>query len=73
MTAENMKLFVIMAKGAESFNITDDLEKIRCPVLLLGSADDRVLGAYAAEQACDTTPNYKERMMPFLTKGLQTD
>ena len=95
VTAEDLKRFVILAKGAENFDITDDLEKIICPVLLLGSADDRVLGAYASEQiveilnkrpdfemymydgyghaAYDTAPDYKERMLRFLTKGLQTE
>ncbi len=53
MTAEDLKRFVILAKGAENFDITDDLEKIDCPVLLLGAADDRVLGAYAAEQIAE--------------------
>ena len=41
---------MILAKGMEGFDITDRLREIACPVLVLGSADDGVLGAGASEQ-----------------------
>ena len=36
--------FVIVAKGAEGFDATAELDKIKCPVLVMGAEDDQVLG-----------------------------
>ena len=71
------------------FDVTDELEKISCPVLVIGSRDDRVLGAAAAREiaehlqgcpdfeiymydgyghaAYDLAPDYKERLLRFLS------
>ena len=54
---EDLKRFVILAKGTEGFNVTEQLKKIECPVLILGSNDDRVLGGEASlrikQELCD--------------------
>ena len=41
---EEFDRFVIVAKGAEGFDATAELDKIKCPVLVLGAEDDQVLG-----------------------------
>lgn len=43
ITGEDMKRFLILAKGTEYFNAYDGLAQITCPVLILGSEKDRVL------------------------------
>ena len=47
VTDEDLRRFVILAGSPVNFDITGDLEKISCPVLLIGSNDDNVLGAEA--------------------------
>ena len=47
VTKEDLERFVILASGIKGFDIVDKLDGISCPVLLLGSEDDRVLGAEA--------------------------
>ena len=48
VTGEELRRFVILAEGVKGFDVTGDLEKLVCPVLVLASADDRVLGPDAA-------------------------
>ena len=50
VTDEELRRFVILAKGTQGFDLCGDLDKIACPVLLVGSRDDRVLGFGATEQ-----------------------
>lgn len=45
VTDEELDRFVIFAEGMRGFDVTDDLEMIACPVLAVGSRDDRILGA----------------------------
>ncbi len=49
VTDEELARFVKLAEATEGFNVTDRLPEIRCPVLVLGASDDRVLGARATE------------------------
>ena len=86
VTAEDLARFVTLAEGLRGFDIRERLGEIRCPTLVLGSRDDRVLGGAASEQlaagiwgaelflyedqghaAYDTAPDYRERMLRFLT------
>ena len=90
VTEADLKRFAIMAEGIKEFDVTQDLEKIRCPVLVIGNKDDRVLGQGAAETICrnhpafslymydgyghasyDTAPDYKARILDFLSPDLQ--
>lgn len=41
---KELERFVIMAESMKNLDITAELEKIRCPVLVIGSNDDKVLG-----------------------------
>ena len=88
VTDEDLRRFIIQAESTKGFDITDELEKISCPVLVLGSNDDRVLGGEASRliierlgsraelfmydgyghAAYDTAPDYKDRILRFLTQ-----
>jgi pimeloyl-ACP methyl ester carboxylesterase len=45
VTEEEFARFIIIAKGAVGFDATYELDKIKCPVLVVGSEDDAVLGS----------------------------
>lgn len=53
VTKEDLDRFLILARGAEGTNAYDELDKIKCPVLVLGAADDRVLGSAASEKIAE--------------------
>lgn len=48
VNAEDMRRFAILARGTENFDIYDLLPEIKCPALVLGVAEDQVLGAEAS-------------------------
>ena len=48
VTEEELYRFVTMAESIKGMDITDCLDKITCPVLVIGSNDDKVLGADAS-------------------------
>ena len=52
-TAEDLARFIILAKGAEGFDCRDDINKVSCPVLVLGAQKDRVLGPEASREIAD--------------------
>ena len=43
VTDEELKKFVILAKSIRTFDVSDDLKKISCPVLTIGVFEDSVL------------------------------
>ena len=53
VTDEDLDRFIILANSMKGFDITDELTEITCPVLLIGSEDDRALGADATYQIAD--------------------
>ena len=53
VTAEELARFVILAESMRGFDVSQELEKIACPVLVLGSRDDGVLGAEASEEIAE--------------------
>ena len=50
VTDGDLNRFITLAEGTRDFDVEKDIEKIACPVLLIGSRDDRVLGAHAVLQ-----------------------
>ena len=50
VTEEELSRFVILAAGIRDFDVSAELGKIACPVLAIGSEDDRVLGGDATLQ-----------------------
>ncbi len=53
VTKEDLARFVILAKGTEGMNAYDELDRIQCPVLVLGAAQDRVLGCAKSKEIAD--------------------
>ena len=53
VTPEDLRKFVILAESVRKFDVTDRLQAIACPVLVIGSEDDRVLGAEASRQIAE--------------------
>lgn len=53
VTDEDLLRFIILAQGMKDFNVLNDLEKINCPVLAIGSVDDQVFGADVTGQIAE--------------------
>lgn len=88
-TEDDLARFAIFMRSIEGFDITGELDEITCPVLAIGSSDDRIFGAGGTLQiadilggragfemhlyddyghaAYDIAPDYKDRMLRFLT------
>lgn len=47
VTDEELRKFVILAEGTKGFDVSENMDLIRCPVLSLEADDDRVLGEEA--------------------------
>ena len=60
VTPEDLRRFTVLAGDIENFDVTADLQKIACPVLLVGSEDDRVLGAEATREIADRLRGHKD-------------
>ena len=43
VTDEELQRFIILASGIKDFNVTDRLSEIKCPVLITGAFEDKVL------------------------------
>lgn len=50
VTDGELRRFAILAEGTRGFDVLQDLHQIRCPVFLVGSKDDAVLGFDATVQ-----------------------
>ncbi len=59
VTDEELARFVIIAEGLKGFDVLDDLHKIKCPVLLIGSEDDNVLGAETTKQIAEKLEGHR--------------
>ena len=53
VTDEEMKKFVVLAEGTKDFDVTDELKRIKKPILAIGAADDKVLGPQAGRLIAD--------------------
>ena len=60
---EDLERFRILAEGLRGFDVSADLKKIRCPVLVLGSKDDQVLGAAASDEIAEKVGNQTELVL----------
>jgi pimeloyl-ACP methyl ester carboxylesterase len=47
-----------------SFDVRDQLSKVRVPTLLITPADDRLVGETAARELCQGLPNAREVVLP---------
>lgn len=50
VTPDELKHFITIAEGTRGFNVIDELQKITCPVLVIGANDDRILGGEASRE-----------------------
>ncbi len=57
VTAEELRRFVVLAEGVKGFDVTGELGMLACPVLVLGSRDDRVLGGDASPRLAEGIGN----------------
>lgn len=53
VTDEEMERFVILARSILDFNVTDELKKIKCPVIALGEFNDEVLDSDATMEIAE--------------------
>lgn len=53
VTDEELKRFIIIARGMNDFNITDQLQRIECPVLVTADFDDEVLDSDMAMEIAE--------------------
>ena len=60
VTDADLHRFIILAESLNGFDTTMDLEKIACPVFVIGSKDDRVLGADATVRITEYLHKRKE-------------
>ena len=57
VTDVEFERFVVLAEGMRGFDLTEDLGKIDCPVLVLGDKTDKVVGAAASEKIAELLKN----------------
>ena len=60
VTDEDLKRFVILAEGTRGFNITQDLIRIKCPVLAIGVFEDAVLDSDATMEIAEILDERKD-------------
>ena len=68
VTDEELEKFVILASSIRGFNVTDELKKIKCPVLALGVYEDSVLDSDATMEIAENL-DYREDFALYMYKG----
>ncbi len=53
VTADDLRRFVILLRGMEGFDTTEELPRVQCPVLVIGVEGDRALGSLGSRQLSD--------------------
>ena len=53
VTDLDLERFIILAEGTKGFDVTDELDKIRCPVLAVGVYEDSVLDSDATMEIAE--------------------
>lgn len=62
VTEEDLKRFILCAEGTKGFNIVEELDRIRCPVLAVGVYEDSVLDSDATMEIAerlDCRPDFR--------------
>lgn len=68
VTKDELRKFIIMTQSMKGFDITGDLDRIKCPLFAIGSRDDKVLGAKATEELGEHLKNRSDFEM-FMYDG----
>ena len=63
VTDEDLQRFIVLAEGMKTFDITNELIKITCPVLIIGSEDDQVLGSAATARIAENLNSQKKPVL----------
>ena len=53
VTDEDLERFIILAEGTRGFDVTDRLDRIRCPVMAVGVYEDSVLDSDATMEIAE--------------------
>ena len=53
VTDAELERFITLAEGTRGFDVADELDRIRCPVLALGVYEDRVLDSDATMEIAE--------------------
>ena len=53
ITDEELKRFIILAEAIKGFDVTAELQRISCPVFIIGDSEDRVFGGDAGEELAE--------------------
>lgn len=53
VTPEDFRRFILLANACDDFDLYENLDKIKCPVLVLGAKNDRVLTAEASVEIAE--------------------
>lgn len=54
-TAEELKRFYLLDTASLGFDVYDEIKKIKCPTLVLGAEQDRVIGAQGSYEIAEQT------------------
>ena len=64
-----MERFIICTNACDALNAYDSLEKIQCPVLVLGSGEDGVLSLDASVKIADKLKSLKKNVEFYIYEG----
>lgn len=53
VTDKELENFIIVAEGTRGFDVSEQMDQISCPMLVLAADDDRVLGTEAGQKICE--------------------
>ena len=60
VTDEELARFIILAEGLKGYDVTGEIGSIECPVLAMGSQDDKVLGGEATGQIAELLKDHPD-------------
>lgn len=53
VTKADFRHFILLGMASDGFDVYDSLDKIKCPVMVIGAKNDRVLGAQASVEIAE--------------------
>ena len=63
VSSEDLKRFIILASGCDSFDASEEIKSIECPVLVTGDTDDAIFGEkalYDIENQMKNNPDFEK-------------
>ena len=60
VTDEELERFIVLTEGTRGFNVTDGLDRIRCPVFAVGAFEDQVLDSDATMEIAEKLDHRKD-------------